>query len=155
MTAAIFGLLGVLVGGLITSVSNYHLAVRRDRADQRIHAIEVKRAARLIELELAVAHTVAKGIVEMGLFSDQPLSIESWQKWGPVLAPELSNADWDAVSLAIIAVERIEWFRARNAAGTEIDNDTPEGRMSEYRARTVANQLAAVKRGRDAVLLFI
>jgi hypothetical protein len=63
MMAAIFGLVGVIVGGIITAGSSFVLAVRRERADRerdsRALAIEVKRAARLIDMELARVQAVA------------------------------------------------------------------------------------------------
>src|SRR5687768_9953894 len=54
---AVLGLAGVLVGAGITAGTNYLLAGRRERAEnereRRTHATEVKRAARLIDAELA------------------------------------------------------------------------------------------------------
>jgi len=56
MEAPLFALVGVIVGGIITAGSNYLLDRRRERAasqrENRNYAIEIKRAARLIDAEL-------------------------------------------------------------------------------------------------------
>ena len=68
MGEAIFGLLGVLVGGIITAGSSYLLDRRRERVerqrDRRNRAIELKRASRLIDAELSRAEAAARICVE-------------------------------------------------------------------------------------------
>src|SRR5262249_60851065 len=57
LTPAIIGLIGVLVGSLISIGSNYFLAVRAERAEQentqRTRNAEMKGAARLVSGQLA------------------------------------------------------------------------------------------------------
>jgi hypothetical protein len=108
------GLFGVLVGGMITAGANFVLAVRRERVeaqrDRRSNAIEVKRASRLIVLELSGAEVSAKICVEKRRWWVDPniqLKTEAWRKYGDVLAPALSDAEWRAVSIAFVAVQQL------------------------------------------------
>jgi hypothetical protein len=59
ITVACIGLFGVLIGGAITAGANFVLAVRRERVeakkDRLSRAIEVRRASRLIIMELRAA----------------------------------------------------------------------------------------------------
>lgn len=86
MDATTASLAGVIVGGLITTASNWVLAVRRERADaetdRRNRAIEVRRAARMISIELFVAATAARICVEKRHWwsADVPLKTEQWEK---------------------------------------------------------------------------
>src|ERR1019366_32748 len=156
MTAAIFGLLGVLLGGLITAGSNYALAVRRERADRKrdddAHAVDVKRAARLIELELAVAAAVVRAITETGIVREQLVSAGAWQKWGRVVTPLLSTAEWQVVSTAIIAMEGIDWFISQTAGQVRTGDHVGEAVVSSERAASLTPQLEAVRSAREVVL---
>ena len=68
IVVAIVALMSTIVGATIGAATNYALAVRRERADRerdsRNHAIEVKRAARLIDAELVRGHAAAQICVE-------------------------------------------------------------------------------------------
>lgn len=109
---AAFGLLGVIVGGLITAVSSYYLDLRRERTtnerDSRNYAIEIKRAARLIELELRVAQADVEAVIEQKTWLPkfQPKT-EEWQKHSSVIATALSSYDWAILTEAIVAIEGI------------------------------------------------
>jgi hypothetical protein len=114
MIVAGIGLFGVLVGGMITAGANFVLAVRRERVeaqrDRRSNAIEVKRASRLIMLELSGAEVTAKICVEERRWWDDPnidLKTEAWRKYGDLLAPALSDAEWIAVSIAFVNIQRL------------------------------------------------
>jgi hypothetical protein len=56
ITVACIGLFGVLIGGVITAGANFVLAIRREHVEAKreshSHAIEVRRASRLIMIEL-------------------------------------------------------------------------------------------------------
>ena len=60
---AIVALVSTIVGATIGDATNYFLAIRRERADKERdslnHAIEVTRAARLIQAELLRAQAAA------------------------------------------------------------------------------------------------
>jgi hypothetical protein len=112
-TPAFFGLLGVIVGGIITAGSNYLLDRRRERAinqrDNRNYAIEIKRAARLIDAELLRARGAARMVIKdkRWWIPDTKLKTEAWEKYSAVLAPVLSYSDWVAVMKGVLAIDDI------------------------------------------------
>jgi hypothetical protein len=106
ITVACIGLLGVLIGGMITAGANFVLAVRRERVeaerDRRSHAIEIRRAARLIIMELRLGEATAQLYIDKRYWwdhSDIQLKTDAWQKYGDIIAPILSDAEWLAVSV--------------------------------------------------------
>lgn len=125
---ALFGLLGVIIGGIITAGANYLLDRRREltanRRDERDHAIEVKRAARLIDIEILRVAASLKIVIDSKHWSNAKPTTEAWQKYGAVIAPVLSYFDWLTVVKAIMAIDSIEW------------SNVPPG--------TVSDELAAV-----------
>lgn len=60
---AVVAFVSTVLGAIIGALTNYILAVRRERSererDSRAHVTEVKRAARLIDLELLKAQSLA------------------------------------------------------------------------------------------------
>jgi hypothetical protein len=125
---AFFGLLGVIIGGIITAGANYLLDRRRELAakerDEHHRALEVKRAARLIDIEILRVAASLKIVIDRKHWSSPKLTTEAWQKYSAVIAPVLSYSDWLTVVKAIIAIDSIEW------------NEVPPG--------TVSDELAAV-----------
>jgi hypothetical protein len=154
---AIVALVSTIVGATIGAATNYVLAVRRERADgerdSRNHAIEVKRAARLIDLELAKAQALAAMSIEKRRWvdaEDAELSTEAWQKYGGTIAPDLSNLAWHSVSVAFLAVEHIEGSRALYVGGALHDRPISDGN-----AEGVAPMLRDVTLGREALAQFV
>lgn len=100
---ALFGLLGVIVGGIITTASSYLLQRRGERTDNeredRNRAIEIKRAARLIDAELLRARAAARIAIKNKHWwiPDAKLKTEAWEKYSAVIAPVLSYGDWVAL----------------------------------------------------------
>jgi len=116
MEAAIFGLIGVIVGGIITAGSTYLLDRRRERTererDKRNHALEVKRAARSIDSELSWARAAAHSWADQKRWTSPvvpllSLSTEARQKYVDTIAPDLSDEAWLSVTFALQAVETI------------------------------------------------
>jgi hypothetical protein len=61
-------------------------------------------------LELSGAEVTAKICVEERRWWADPnidLKTEAWRKYGDVLAPALSDAEWIAVSIAFVAVQQL------------------------------------------------
>lgn len=120
---ALFGLLGVIIGGIITAGSNYFLDRRRERAakerEERERAIEIERAARLIDIEMLRAAASITLLIRNKRWPSTKLQTEVWQKYSPVIAPALSYADWLVMVRAVIAIDSIDW------------NAFPEGQVSE------------------------
>jgi len=151
---AIVALVSTIVGATIGAATNYVLAVRRERADERResrdHAIEVKRAARLIDLELQLAQSLADISIEKRYWvEDAELSTEAWQKYRGTIAPDLSNRAWHAVTIAFLAAEHIKGARAVTLAG--VLRDRP---ISDDLAAQIAPMLRDVTRGREALAPF-
>lgn len=107
--------------------------MRRERADRerydRNHAVEVKRAARLIDQELVRAWAVANSWVEEKRWSSPAvpllsLSIEARQKYLDTIAADLSDEAWTSVTGALQAADTIRVIRGmpRNRA-TAIPDD--------------------------------
>jgi hypothetical protein len=114
LLAPAFGFLGVVIGGLITFGSSYfldeHRAKRERQREDREHAREVRRAARLIALELLWMRTAANRCVEEKIWPnpDMPLlslSSEARQKYLDAIAPNLSSDDWLSVTISLQAVD--------------------------------------------------
>lgn len=112
-TPAFFGLVGVIVGGILTAGSNYLLDRRRERAinqrDNRNYAIEIKRAARLVDAELMRARGAVRIVIKNKgwWIPDTKLKTEAWEKYGATLAPALSYSDWAAVMTGVLAIDDI------------------------------------------------
>lgn len=157
MGEAIFGLLGVILGGIITAGSTYLLDRRRERADReresRNHAIEIKRAARLIDAELLRAQAAASICVGKRHWWSAdlpPLSTEAWQKDSAIIATHLSDQAWLDVRVAVEAVDNIS--RARDLAFEAGEVATA---VSVTTAEAVAPMLRDVKIGRGALAPFV
>lgn len=95
ITPAIIGLVGVLVGAIITTGANYLLAVRQETADaaktKLARANELKTAARLIANEFVLAHSAAKNLVEQKRLMPEQIecTLDAWQRYKGVVALEL------------------------------------------------------------------
>jgi len=99
-----FGLLGVVIGGVITFGSSYFLDKSRAKR-------EVKCGARLIALELVSVRSVANSCVEKKTWPDPnvpallSLSTEGRQKYLAAIAPDLPNDAWLSVAIALQAAD--------------------------------------------------
>lgn len=97
MTAAIFGLVGVVIGALATGGVTYVMEHLRDRKDGRV-------ARRLLERELRGtlpglrAWCAAKDTTDPS--REVVLNFPAWKLYHSGAAREMSDADWDAVSAA-------------------------------------------------------
>ena len=130
LTPAIIGLVGVLVGALISTGANYWLAVRKEATDAALEkakrSIELKTAARLIANELLVGSAVVTMLVEKRKWVDDvtKLPLVAWERDKAIIARELSYADWHAVTTAALAVEQFRDF-------APVPQSEPTDRMKE------------------------
>jgi hypothetical protein len=117
LTPAIIGLVGVLVGAVISTGANYWLAVRKENAeaskDTLARTIELKTAARLIGHEFYAGRAVTKILVEQKRWvtAEVKLPLVAWEGDKGILARELSLEDWNAVRIGALAVGHIESLR--------------------------------------------
>jgi hypothetical protein len=149
---AIVALLATIIGATIGAVTNYVLAERRERAererDRLSHSIEVKRAARLIDMELARAESLAAIAIQKRYWvASVELSTEACQKYAGTVASDLSNSAWMALTLAFLAVEHI-----RGAKALFVSNDLNIITLSDINAEGIAPMLTDVTRVREALM---
>jgi hypothetical protein len=155
---AIVALVSTIVGATIGAVTNYVLAVRRERADSdkdnRSHAIEVRRAARLIDTELLRAQAAAVICIEKRQWWSgdvQPLATEVWKKYSLIIAADLSDQAWHEVIIAVEAIDHIRDARDRRVeAGLPIDDP-----ISDRTAEQLAPMLRDIRAGRGALAPFM
>jgi hypothetical protein len=149
--------MSTIIGATIGAATTYVLAVRRERADKERdslnHAIEVKRAARLIDAELVRAQAAAFICVEKRYWwpgDVPPLSTEMWQKYSAAIAPELTLQAWRAVLTAIEAVDNI-----RMAREVTVESGLEAKAISDTTAETLTPMLRDLKLGSDALAPFL
>jgi hypothetical protein len=111
VTAAIFGLIGVIIGALITGGTNYVLQVRAERR-------EIRAAARLMLQELTNTGDAIRYAVKLDEreFLQSATREDEWKRHHLFLARHLSDEEWDAVALAYgegtVALLLLEGFQA-------------------------------------------
>lgn len=101
MTEAIFGLIGVLLGGLLTAGANFHLTVRTERAAGRA-------AARLVSDELVDTLSFLRVSLHAGVWAGDPqreLKVLVWENQKPALAAAPGFDGWFPVSGAYMAID--------------------------------------------------
>jgi hypothetical protein len=146
---AIVALVSTITGATIGAATNYLIA-RSDRVrDDRLHAIKVKRAARLIDAELTRAEAAAEIAIEKRHWwsTDVPdLSTEVWRKYSCTIAADLSDLAWGALIVAIESVDNI-----RSARANAIEAGLVAVDISDEIAATLARMRSDLTRGRDAL----
>jgi hypothetical protein len=130
MTAAIFGLLGVVVGGLLNGVVNERLQRRVDRSTQRSAALLVRtELVRFSSLALAARHREPDELPQL-----QNVTPVLWQSQRATLARELGDADWTVIARAYAHVD---------ALGSVLVF-TRDGTLEPWRAREAQRLLAGM-----------
>jgi hypothetical protein len=107
LAPAILALCGVVLGGLITAGSNWWLALLREKVEQArlatAHKNEIKRAARLLRLELMVPMSIISYFSDTGVWYPQwheGRSSGFWKEYAALMAQELPKEGWEALILA-------------------------------------------------------
>lgn len=150
---AIVALVSTITGAVIGAATNYVIAARKERSDRarddRLHTIEVKRAARLIDAELTRAEAAAEIALEKRRWwsTDVPdLSTEVWRKYSGTIAADLSDRAWADIIVAIESLDNLRSARANaNKAGLGAVD------ISDAIAATLAPMRTDLTRGRDAL----
>jgi hypothetical protein len=129
MTVAIFGLVGVIVGALVTGGADFLLERRREQR-------EIRRARRLVANELATAAVWVEALLINKRLpqtsSDEVLfSLAEWDSYRQVLAGELNDETWEGLSAAyeILRFDRAKVLEAAslNPGGVYDDEDSRRG----------------------------
>lgn len=139
---AAFGLLGVVVGGLITAGSTFFLEERREQRqrekEEAASALELKRAARMIEGEFKWARSTARFVVNnkrWPLLPVDPLTLDAWLTFRSVVAPVVSNADWIEL---LIAASDVAYIKKRS-----VDAHSETAEVSAEALESAANYVKA------------
>lgn len=147
MTAAIFGLLGVVVGGLLNGYVSSRAERRRDRAEGRA-------AARLLERELQSALGGIRAWCEKTSSADplpeDVLRFPAWKRYHLVAARSLPADDWDTVSdayLLLYTVRTNSEFVGNLGTGALEHLTRTEGAITAALDRLHARTLVSPKRG--------
>jgi hypothetical protein len=116
MLAAIFGLVGVVIGGIITFASSYFLeaqkAAREREQEGRTRAASLRLAARIVDAEIAEALSAAQFTLQNKRWLESMRTeLTDWLVHRVTLAAELSATEWVAVLRATITVESLADLR--------------------------------------------
>jgi hypothetical protein len=151
---AVVAFVSTVLGAVIGAVTNYVLAVRRERSererDSRAHVTEVKRAARLIDLELLKAQSLAGVAMNKRYWIPEPdaqISSDVWRQYAVTISAELSYQAWVLVARAFLAAEHINGSRALQLSG--VLRDQP---ISDDNAQAISVMQTDVSRGREALV---
>lgn len=117
MTAAIIGLLGVIVGAIITGIGPILINRRTDLAERRS-------AARLVRTELVRFRTLANAAEQQSpenLPQLHEITPILWQNYRAVLAHALTDKDWVLVARAYAHVDALVAVLVFEHDGTLLD----------------------------------
>lgn len=151
---AIFGLLGVVVGGLLTAISNFFLEKAKDRRQQQrehqAHQVQVRTAVRLLYDDLDRAVAVGETLMEKKKWwiSMSPPNADTWLKFRGDLALELSEDIWVQVSGGIGIIEA--WTTRRNS---EMAKGVRE--LNDDVLRNLPDLVGHLKSARDALQKYL
>lgn len=132
MNAAIFGLVGVIVGALLIGFVASSAAARRTRKGVQI-------AARLLLADVATAQASYERSLEEGtwvVLATRPVSLEAWNQWKALLASNITGAtEWTKVFSVFVDAQQ---FNALAAVHRETDaiSQAASDAMSLALART-------------------
>jgi hypothetical protein len=130
MTAAIFGLIGVVVGGVLNGLVNALLQGRVDRSTQRSAALLVRtELVKFSSLALAAMQRPPDELPQL-----QNATPVLWQSQRAMLARGLSDADWTAVARAYAHMDAL----------ASVLVFTPEGTLEPWRAREAQRLLSGM-----------
>ena len=114
MTAAIFGLAGVIIGAVVSGWLTLALERRREQQGRRA-------ALYVMDVEILRARSYLDGILEEGVWAaGTDISVRAWARYEDVLARQLRRDDFHFVALAVTAAERAPTFFAEQIAAGEI-----------------------------------
>jgi hypothetical protein len=113
----VVGAAGVLVGVLVTSLTQLWVDSRRARREQQREnarrAAEMRLAARLVVEELSEAEQMVSEAAKMGHYwrADRQLSNAVWVEHRPALAAHFPGpADWRSITSGFKELNRLNWL---------------------------------------------
>jgi hypothetical protein len=124
MTGAIFGLIGVVIGGLLTAATQAVQQARADRATARA-------ASRLLSAELSEQHVFLDALVNRETADPTNAglpAVSAWPEYRATMARLLDDETWQAVAGAYVELALFHSERA-------LDPRALDDRVQEARAR--------------------
>jgi type II secretory pathway pseudopilin PulG len=132
MTAAVFGLVGVIIGALLTGFVASSSAARRNRR-------AAQTAARLLLIDVAAAQSAYEQCLEDGawvVLPSRPVSLEEWSQWKALLASSISGgADWKKLYTVFVDAQHFNALAATHQEGDPISQPVSDA-MATALART-------------------
>jgi hypothetical protein len=120
---ALFGLIGVIVGGLITAGVTFLIEEKRASRDEtkerRKRLTDLKQAARLVHEDFTWASVSINFAIENKRWVSahfEPIRLQTWKDYRSVLAAEANLADWVTLKAAVRAMEMYQRAIERNEA---------------------------------------
>jgi hypothetical protein len=145
VTAAIFGLIGVVVGGLLTGGVDYFLQRRTDKAEQkrakRLVGEEVNTIVFALEEIVEDGHLPTRGLTEE--WRGQYLSVVEWPQQKTALALALNDDEWRALATFYYNVSGFRLMAVELGHGAALDEDS----LRKTRLNVIAGREATRKLG--------
>lgn len=116
MAAALIGVIGVILGALVTALLSFRAEANRRRGEARV-------AARLIAGEIDAASIRIGAYATAKRWGADEISTKQWQENGPALAAELPGATLERVLNAYALIESWESKREQCAGGAVVEKD--------------------------------
>lgn len=112
---AVFGLLGVFVGGLITAGVEWWKMSRAEKRESVLADLEVRQAARLVYGEALFTRMLVKRISQTRHLEEfTMLRLSGWQKYRDLLAKRMSFVDYQRVAGLFTTAEHFIVLGQRN-----------------------------------------
>lgn len=121
---------------------------RRERAisqrESHNYAIEIRRAARLIDAELLRARGAARMVIKdkRWWIPDTKLKTDAWQTYSAIIAPVLSYADWVLVMKVVLAIH-------------DLSLDRLTGELSDTTVKNLVPMLNDIEAGVQALTPYV
>lgn len=142
MSEAVFGLIGVAVGALVTGVAEYLLEKRRD--------VRAKRTARrMLTLELEEAHKFIEGSLEATVWTEDParvLTNDQWAEHRNVWGASVDDCVWEPIADAFMAIAEVRRSNRDAGAGRALNEGDERGDHVALRLRRIQSGLDSLDR---------
>jgi hypothetical protein len=140
LTAAIFGLVGVLVGGALTTGASFVFERRREKRLTRV-------GLQLLEAEFLKVAGVLYAALEEGVWvAGSDLEVATWPDYRAALAAELARDDFNFVALAVHAAYMAPKHFAVQLSGGALVVD-----LSDRDRKSLNEQLDSIQRAQVVI----
>ena len=144
VTPAVFGLVGVLMGALVSAAANYLVEQRRLQEERKAHERNVRAALRLLRSQLKVEYAFISSLTVDDAWSEPPQADRGralWDQEQRPLAMALNADEFESVANAFLAAGLLELEGARRM-GEQVTQEDAD-RLAEWGA-AVERALAAL-----------